>query len=105
MKTYDELERAAYLAGNATLAASFAAMGDLENVLNDADLVLDRSIGTQMDEKQEKAIERNAPNAEQYRQFFFDCFEQLGAHYPCPEITSDYDKSVIFDAIENGGAA
>jgi hypothetical protein len=36
----------------------------------------------------------------------------LAGHYPAPDISSDYDKSVIFSAIEkgeeaeaNGGAA
>jgi hypothetical protein len=102
MKTFDELEREAYLAGNVQLAASYAAMEDLENVLDDADLVLDRSISTQMDEKHESTIADNCPDYEAYKQFFYDCFERLGAHYPCPEVTSDYDKLVIFDAIEKG---
>jgi hypothetical protein len=102
MKTFDELEREAYLAGNTQLAASYAAMEDLENVLNGADLVLDRSISTQIEEVQEKAIADNCPDYEEYKQFFYDCFERLGAHYPCPSVTSDYDKLVIFDAIEKG---
>ena len=37
-----------------------------------------------------------------YKEFFYDCFARLAGHYPCPEVTSDYDCSVIFDAIENG---
>ena len=37
-----------------------------------------------------------------YKEFFENCFARLGGHYPCPEVTSDYDCSVIFDAIEKG---
>ena len=39
---------------------------------------------------------------EDYKAFFFDCFEHLNAHYPAPSVTNDYDKSVIFDAIQKG---
>ena len=48
--------------------------------------------------------ERNNGPAEAYKQFFEDCFERLAGHYPCPSVTSDYDKSVIFEAIEKGAA-
>ena len=44
---------------------------------------------------------KNGP-ADSYKAFFYDCFERLSAHYPCPEVTSDYDCGVIFDAIERG---
>ena len=37
-----------------------------------------------------------------YKEFFENCFARLDGHYPCPEVTSDYDCSVIFDAIERG---
>ena len=37
-----------------------------------------------------------------YKAFFYDCFARLAGPYPCPEVTSDYDCSVIFDAIEKG---
>lgn len=43
----------------------------------------------------------NGP-ANEYKQFFYDCFERLNGHYPCPSVTSDYDKNVIFEAIEKG---
>jgi hypothetical protein len=43
----------------------------------------------------------NGP-ADEYKEFFEDCFKRLAGHYPCPSITSDYDKSVIFEAIEKG---
>lgn len=46
--------------------------------------------------------ERKHGPADQYREFFYECFGRLGSHYPAPSVTSDYDKSVIFDAIERG---
>lgn len=45
--------------------------------------------------------DHNGP-ANEYKQFFEDCFEHLAGHYPAPSVTSDYDKSVIFDAIRKG---
>ena len=46
--------------------------------------------------------EKNNGPAYDYYQFFHECFARLDGHYPCPSITSDYDKSVIFDAIGKG---
>ena len=102
MKTLTELERAAYMAGNTKLAEGLAAIKELDNVLNDADLTLDRDIDTQIEEKLDKAVNRNCPDYEAYKRFFEDCFERLNGHYPCPSVTSDYDCSIIFDAIERG---
>lgn len=102
MKTAGELERAAYASGDTSLAAGFAAIDDLENVLNDADLTLDRTIEIQIDEKLDRAVNDNCPDYAAYKQFFEDCFQRLGGHYPCASVTSDYDRSVIFDAIERG---
>ena len=39
-----------------------------------------------------------------YREFFYDCFARMDGIYPCPDVTSDYDRSIIFDAIEKGEA-
>jgi len=102
MKTLNELERAAYLAGDTSLAAGFAAIDDLDNVLNDADLTLDRMIETQIEEKLDKALNDNCPDYLAYKQFFEDCFQRLNGHYPCASVTSDYDRSVIFNAIKRG---
>ena len=102
MKTLTELERAAYLAGDTSLAVGFAAIDDLNNVLNDADLTLDRMIETQIEEKLDKALNDNCPDYAAYKQFFEDCFERLDGHYPCASVTSEYDRSVIFNAIKRG---
>jgi len=45
------------------------------------------------------ALEKSTVDFALYRDFFDECFERLDGHYPCPSITSDYDQSVIFDAI------
>lgn len=102
MKTVGELERAAYLAGNISLAAGFAAIDDLDNVLIEADLTLDRMIEAQIEEKLDRAVNDNCPNYAAYKQFFEDCFERLNCHYPCASVTSEYDRSIIFDAIDRG---
>lgn len=44
--------------------------------------------------------EKNNGPAHEYVQFFNECFERLPAHYPCPSVTNEHDKSVIFEAIE-----
>jgi hypothetical protein len=84
--TIEEQERAAYMAGDTRAAELLAQIAQLE-------------------------AERDAL-AEEYKEFFFDCFARLAGHYPAPDISSDYDKGVIFAAIEkgeeldaNGGAA
>jgi len=46
-----------------------------------------------------KNLEKKTQDFDLYVEFFEDCFNRLDGHYPCPSITSDYDKSVIFDAI------
>ena len=100
MFTPNELERAAYMAGNTQLAEAMARIAELElqvealeNAADAADDVLTLASWE---------IE-NGP-AEEYYQFFHDCFERLAGNYPCPSVTSEYDKSVIFEAIEKGGA-
>lgn len=45
---------------------------------------------------------KRMPDYSNYVEFFNDCFARLNGHYPCPSVTSDYDKSVIFSAIDNG---
>lgn len=102
MKTLNELERDAYLNGDASRAAGFAAIDDLDNVLINADLTLDRTIETQVEEKLNRAVNDKCPDYAAYKQFFEDCFRLLNGHYPCASVTSEYDCSVIFNAIERG---
>ena len=82
--TLTEQERAAYISGDtrtAELLDCADRLESLEDAPNDDDMQELREL----------------------RQFFDDCFECLGAHYPCPEVSSDHDKLVIFDAIRKGG--
>ena len=57
----------------------------------------------ELDDMPSKAQQnQDAQDLEHLKRFFYDCFERLAGHYPCPEFSSDYDKSVIFEAIERG---
>jgi hypothetical protein len=104
--TFEELERAAYMAGNTQLADAYTAMDTLERI--DAELPLGFDFDSPMDQQIENRVEaeitKHCPNYAEYKEFFSDCFARLGAHYPCPSVTSDYDKDVIFAAIDKGEA-
>ena len=94
MRTTEELERAAYVAGDTATAELLARIEELEKEIEE------------MEEKiaNDSLSEWNRRNgdAEQYKEFFHDCFYRLNGHYPAPDISSDHDKSVIFEAIERG---
>jgi DNA-binding GntR family transcriptional regulator len=94
MRTTEELERAAYVAGDAKTAELLARIAELEEKIEE------------MEEKiaNDSLSEWNRRNgdAEQYKDFFHDCFYRLNGHYRAPDVSSDYDKSVIFAAIERG---
>jgi hypothetical protein len=63
------------------------------------------TVSAEIDELTDAAelkAENKMPDYSEYKQFFEDCFARLNGHYPCPSVTSDYDCSVIFDAIEGG---
>ena len=87
----DRLEAIAHAEGRTTEAALLDA---LAQVMRERDALQDA-------ETLEQWEKRNGP-AEEYKQFFHECFERLDSHYPAPSVTSDYDKSVIFEAIEKG---
>jgi len=104
--TNEEQERAAYLAGDTRTVELLAQIAELKAELDQLSEELAAADGSL-----ERWEEANGP-AEEYKEFFFDCFARLAGHYPCPEVSSDHDKSVIFAAIEkgeeldaNGGAA
>lgn len=107
MITPSELERHAYIAGNNHLADAYAALDTvkrLDDELHYFDLYLpmDNQIEKHVNAEIKKHIEEHYPDYAAYAHFFEDCFERLNAQYPCPEVTSDYDCSVIFDAITKG---
>lgn len=109
--TIEEQERAAYAAGDTQTAQLFARIAKLEaernqliDELEDAQQVADEySLGS---------WEKENGSPDDFKEFFYDCFARLAGHYTAPDISSDYDKSVIFAAIikgeeadANGGAA
>ena len=87
----EDLERDAYNDGDTVRAALIQAVIDLKKQVEELEDV----------ETLEQWEYKHGP-ANQYREFFYECFEHLDGHYPCPSVTSDHDKRVIFDAITNG---
>ena len=81
----------AYLDGNIELADALARIAELEAEVEALENVVTL-----------ESWENSYGPAYDYYQFFNDCFARLNEHYPCPEVTSDYDKSVIFEAIDKG---
>ena len=92
-----EAERIAYSEGFTMAAELFARIAALEA---ERDALLEELEQAEADSL--TRWEENHGPADAYRQFFEDCFERLADHYPAPSVTSDYDQSVIFAAIEKG---
>ena len=90
-----EAERIAYSEGFTMAAELFARIAELEAEVDRLQNELEDT--ATLAEWEDK----NGP-AYEYVQFFNECFERLAGHYPAPSVTSDYDKSVIFAAIERG---
>lgn len=88
----ERLEREAYMAGDTDRAALLAAV---------LELIDERECFEEMEEEL-RNLKEETQDHEAYKSFFEDCFDRLDGHYPCAEVTSDYDQSVIFDAIERG---
>lgn len=106
-----EAERIAHAEGFTMAAELFARIAELEAERDQLAEELENLKDSAADDSLERWENENG-DAEQYKEFFFDCFARLAGHYPCPEVSSDYDKGVIFSAIEkgeeldaNGGAA
>jgi outer membrane murein-binding lipoprotein Lpp len=109
--TTEEQERAAYLAGDTRTAELFARIAELEAERDQLAEELEAAKDAAADDSLERWENENG-NPDDFKEFFYDCFARLAGHYPCPEVSSDYDKGVIFSAIEkgeeldaNGGAA
>jgi len=88
-------ETQAYLDGNIELADALARIAELEAEVE----ALENAAA---DVVTLESWENSYGPAYEYYQFFNECFARLNGHYPCPSVTSDYDKSVIFAAIERG---
>lgn len=96
-----EAERLAYSEGFTGTAELFARIAALEA---ERDALLEELEKAEDDARADSLTrwEENHGPADAYKQFFKDCFERLAGYYPAPSVTSDYDQSVIFAAIERG---
>jgi hypothetical protein len=106
-----EAERIAYAEGFTMAAELFARIAELEAERDQLAEELEKAKDAAADDSLERWETENG-NPDDFKEFFYDCFARLAGHYPAPDISSDYDKSVIFAAIEkgeeldaNGGAA
>ena len=95
MQTLEEQERAAYMQGDIRTADL---LGQLEDMTEERDALEEAA------EDVDVFTDELRDELEALREFFADCFERLAGHYPAPSVFSDYDKSVIFEAIEKGAA-
>jgi outer membrane murein-binding lipoprotein Lpp len=102
--TTEEQERAAYMAGDTRAAELLAQIAQLEAERDALAEELENLKDSAADDSLAHWENENG-DAEQYKEFFFDCFARLAGHYPAPEVSSDYDKGVIFLAIEKGEEA
>lgn len=106
-----EAERIAYAEGFTMAAELFARIAELEAERDQLAEEIEAAKDAAADDSLERWENENG-NPDDFKEFFYDCFARLAGHYPAPDISSDYDKSVIFSAIEkgeeaeaNGGAA
>jgi hypothetical protein len=96
--TVEEQESAAYAAGDTATAALLARIIELEYSEKRVEELEDQL-------KDAQSTLNNQTDFENYKDFFEGCFERLAGHYSCPSITSDYDQSIIFAAIEKSEGA
>lgn len=94
-----EAERLAYSEGFTMAAELFARIAELEA---ERDTLLEELEQAEADSLTH--WENQNGNPDQYKEFFYDCFARLAGEYPAPSVSNDYDKSVIFEAIEKGAA-
>ena len=96
-----EAERIAYAEGFTMAAELFARIAELEAERDQLAEELEKAEDEAADDSLARWENENG-SAEEYKEFFFDCFQRLAGVYPAPSVSSDYDKSVIFAAIEKG---
>ena len=92
-----EAERIAYSEGFTMTAELFARIAELEAERE----ALEQNIESLKEDSLKEWERENGP-AEAYKEFFFDCFNRLAGEYPAPSVTSEYDKNVVFAAIDKG---
>ena len=95
--TIEQMETQTYMVGDIDKAALLARIADLELQVEE--------LTDKLDDVESDSLarwERNNGPAYDYVQFFFDCFARLDGVYPCASVTSEYDKSIIYAAIQRG---
>ena len=95
--TIEERERVAYITGDTRTADTLAEIMDQAGQIE----LLDQELGEALDDSLSE-WEKNHGPAQDYYEFFHECFAHLDGHYPAPSVTSDYDKGVIFEMIRKG---
>jgi len=75
---------------------------DLEFMAECADQLDDVQYDLDNAREELAAAQKDFAELAELRQFFVDCFYALRDDYPCPSISSDYDKSIILDSIRTG---
>ena len=98
-----EAERIAYAEGFTMAAELFARIDALTAERDQLAEELERVKDEAADDSLARWENQNG-NPDQYKEFFYDCFARLAGEYPAPSVSNDYDKSVIFEAIEKGAA-
>ena len=92
-----ELERMAYGVGDTDIARLLGLIAEL--------LENNQRMEDKIDKLEDDSLEdweTDHGSAQDYHDFFYACFDRLDGHYPAPSVSSDYDCSVVFDAIERG---
>jgi outer membrane murein-binding lipoprotein Lpp len=102
--TTEEQERAAYMAGDTRAAELLAQIAQLEAERDALAEELEKVKDEAADDSLARWENKNG-NPDDFKEFFYDCFARLAGHYPAPDVSSDYDKGVIFAAIEKGEEA
>jgi len=97
-----EAERIAYAEGFTMAAKLFARIAKLEAERDQLAEELEAAKDAAADSLERWKNEDGNPD--DFKEFFYDCFARLSGHYHAPDVSSDYDKSVIFEAIEKGAA-
>lgn len=91
----DQLECQAYMCGDIAKADLLARIAELDAEVNKLKHELEDTYSLE-----DWSLENGL--ADEYRDFFYACFEHLKGGYPGPRVSSDYDRQVIFDAIRKG---
>ena len=108
MQTIEEIEQAAYMRNDQAMLHAITLARESEaakwtELLETADYDVDSAvIAGDLSIQRDNQISEKCPDYEEYKQFFNDCFQCLNGHYPVANVTSSYDCSVIFDAINKG---